>query len=383
MMEKEASGAGGDVIKVQIKFGGETMPICLPPDSAVSELKSTLQSFTNLLPRGQKLIHKGRVLEDSKTLRSSGVSHGSKIMLMASQGLHQGDGPKIKNAPVMSNYQRVTTINNCMNNRKQPSSSVERVSVDKSRLERWKVTGVIALSQCHLKAIPDQLWDCGSSARVLDLSNNHISHIPSKIGSLTLIQKLMLNANEVSDDSIMWEGLTYLKSLTHLSLSDNHLTTLPACLGSLTSLRQLHVSSNKLISLPDDLGFLRHLEILNVNNNRLSTVPASIGNCHSLTEVDLSSNLLVELPETFGVLRNLKALHVRNNGLKSLPSSLFKTCIKLSTLDLHGTEITMDKLRMVEGWEEFDARRRLKNQKQLDFRAGGSADFDEGADKKW
>lgn len=34
-----------------------------------------------------------------------------------------------------------------------------------------------------------------------------------------------------------------------------------------------------------------------------------------------------------------------------------------------------------EGWESFDERRRLKHQKQLDFRVDGSGEFDEGADK--
>lgn len=84
-------------------------------------------------------------------------------------------------------------------------------------------------------------------------------------------------------------------------------------------------------------------------------------------------------------------------------------CVQLSTLDLHGTEITADLLRQVykclvineiflaciywgdahliswqfEGWESFDERRRLKHQKQLDSRVTSSAEFDEGADKSW
>lgn len=43
----------------------------------------------------------------------------------------------------------------------------------------------------------------------------------------------------------------------------------------------------------------------------------------------------------------IQALHLSNNGLKSLPRNLFKMCLQLSTLDLHGTEITMDLLRQV------------------------------------
>ncbi|KAL8129876.1 hypothetical protein V2J09_019031 [Rumex salicifolius] len=375
-MAKEAPSAG-ESIKLQIKFGGETISISVSPESTLDELKSSLQSSTNVLPRGQKLIHKGKVLEGSGTLKSLGIAKGSKIMLMASQGLHQGDGPKLKDAPVRSNYQKVIANSDLKLNKKP----VGEVPVEKGRLNRWKVTGVVALSECHLKDIPEEVWDCGSACRVLDLSNNYICNVPSKIRCLTTIQKLMLNANELSDDSICWEGLGFLKSLTFLSLNQNQLTTLPAALGALTSLTQLHLVNNKLSILPDEIGALTRLEILKLNNNRISKISTNIGKCQSLAEVDLSSNLLVELPETFCNLTNLKALHLRNNGTKALPSALLKKCIKLSTLDLHGTEITIDMLRAAEGWDEFDERRCLKHQKQLDFRAGGSANFDEGADK--
>ncbi|KAM2670065.1 hypothetical protein EV1_006041 [Malus domestica] len=136
------------------------------------------------------------------------------------------------------------------------------VRVNKNRLDRWKASGVIALSDYNLKAIPDEVWASGTSARVTELRNNSIRDVPAKIG----------------------------------------------CLNSL--------------------------------------------------QVDVSSNLLSELPETMGSLRNLK----------------------LTTLDLHNTEITVDVLRQFEGWEGFAERRRLKHQKQLDFRVVNSGAFDEGAD---
>lgn len=195
------------------------------------------------------------------------------------------------------------------------------------------------------------------------------------------MQKLLLSANDILDESISWEGVVSLKSLTVLSLSQNYLTMLPSALGALTSLRQLHIASNKLTSLPIQIGLMTQLEVLKANNNRISTIPTQIGDCNSLIEVEFSSNLLSELPETFSNLQNLKALHLSNNGLKSLPRNLFKMCLQLSTLDLHGTEITMDLLRQFEGWENFDERRRDKHQKQLDFRVVDSTAFDEGADK--
>ncbi|XP_015579324.1 plant intracellular Ras-group-related LRR protein 8 isoform X2 [Ricinus communis] len=316
----EGEDSNSNTINITVKFSGRSIPISVSLNSTVRDLKCLLQPLTNVLPRGQKLICKGRVLTDTMTLMQSELTNGVKIMLVASQGLHQG-------------------------------------------------------------VIPDEVWACGILTRVLDVSNNCIQDIPTKISSLSSMQKLILNGNGMSDESIQWEGFTFLKHLTILSLNRNHLSILPSELGALSSLRQLHVSNNKLNCLPVEIGLLTQLEILRANNNRICSLPASIGNCKSLVEVDLSSNLLIDLPESFGNLHNLKAVQLGNNGLKSLPSTLFKMCLQLSTLDLHNTEITTDMLRQFEGWEAFDDRRRLKHQKQLDFRVVGSAEFDEGADK--
>lgn len=96
------------------------------------------------------------------------------------------------------------------------------------------------------------MWSCETSARVLDLSNNSIKHVPSEVGRLSStqvklipvflftfslewlkfpfvkslqfyhdLQKLLLNVNEISEESISWDGLAFLKHLTVLSLSHN------------------------------------------------------------------------------------------------------------------------------------------------------------------
>ncbi|XP_058755564.1 LRR repeats and ubiquitin-like domain-containing protein At2g30105 [Vicia villosa] len=367
------SNSNSTPITISVKFSGSTIPISISPQSTIKELKSLLLPATNVLPRGQKLIFKGKVLEDPVTLAASNLSNGSKVMLVASQGLYQGDGPVMKKAQVVPPRSR-------KDNHSGSSDDAKKVLV-KNRSERWKVTGVVALSECNLEAIPNEVWVCGSSARVLDCNNNILRNVPVEISQLTRLEKLLLNANDLSDDSINWEGLTNLKYLTVLSLNQNHLTTLPSALGSITSLRELHVSNNELAGLPDEIGHLTQLEVLKANNNRMSKISEFIGNCHSLVEVDFSSNFLSELPEKFSSFHNLKALHLSNNGMKSLPSKLFKTCLQLSTLDLHNTEITIDLLRQFEGWDDFDERRRSKHQKQIEFRVGVSRDFDEGADK--
>nr|XP_043622772.1 LRR repeats and ubiquitin-like domain-containing protein At2g30105 [Erigeron canadensis] len=362
-------------IKISVKFNGRSIPVDISPDSTVKQLKSLLQPLTDVLPRGQKLITKGKILEDEMKLSSLvGTTTGIyKIQLIASHGLHQGSGPiKKEPPPVVLNSPRIPETN----------TREKQVSVVKSQFQRWKLTGVISLSNdIHIKVIPQEVWDCGSSVRFLDLSCNSIQDVPEAIGGLTSLQKLLLNANCIKDEFLSWKGLSSLKSLLFLSLSQNLLTTLPSDLAALTSLKELHVAHNQLSSLPDEIGSLVHLEVLEANNNRLSVIPSCIGSCSALVEVDFSSNLLVELPETLSNLRNLKALHLHNNGLKSLPSTLLQNCTQLATLDLHGTEITMDMLREFEGWESFDERRVLKHSKQLAFRVRGASYFDEGADK--
>ncbi|XP_050221310.1 LRR repeats and ubiquitin-like domain-containing protein At2g30105 [Mercurialis annua] len=360
-------------VKLTVKFSGRSIPISISSNSTIKDLKSLLQPLTNVLPRGQKLIFKGTVLDDAKTVAQSALTNGARIMLIASQGLHQGDGPILEDAKPRPISRANVTNDKTVNPKAE-------VSIEKFHLDRWKLTGIIPLAESNLKLLPNEVWACGLSTRVLDVSNNHIQEIPTKISCLSSMQKLILNGNDLSDDSIQWKALCTLKHLTQLFLSQNLLSALPSELGALRSLRQLHVSNNKLNCLPVEIGLLTQLEVLKANNNRICTLPTSIGDCISLFEVDLSYNLLTDLPESFGNLRKLKTLQLGNNGLKSLPPTLFKMCLQLSTLDLHNTEITMDMLRRFEGWECFDDRRRLKLQKQLDFRVAGSDGFDEGAD---
>ncbi|KAG4387267.1 hypothetical protein GLYMA_11G166200v4 [Glycine max] len=168
------------------------------------------------------------------------------------------DGPVWKKAQVVPKSRKDDSGSN---------NDMKKIPV-KNRMERWKATGVVALSECNLEVIPDEVWVCGSSARVLDCNNNSITDVPDEIARLTGLDKLFINANEIVDKSIRWEGLTTLKYLTVLSLNHNNLTTLSSTLGSLTSLRELHVSNNKLSGLPNEIRHLTQLEVLRANNNR-------------------------------------------------------------------------------------------------------------------
>ncbi|KAK9124594.1 hypothetical protein Sjap_014196 [Stephania japonica] len=369
----DCEGSVPETLKMNVKFSGRLIPIAISADATVSDLKSLLQPLTNVLIRGQRLIFKGKVLKDEMTLKSSEISSGCKIMLVASQGLHQGDGPIINEGSEVSRATRPPQ-------RRIAAEPVREPPRKQFMLEHWKRTGVVPLQVLQLELIPSEVWTCGTSARVLDLSMNRLREIPAQIGDLRSLQKLYLNANELEDSCICWEAIASLNGLKILSLDKNYLTTLPSSLGGLTNLKELHLARNQLSSLPIEIGFLSQLQILKANSNRLTSIPSSVGDCNSLAELDLASNLLSELPETLGNLQNLKTLHLTNNGLKSVPSTLLKKCSELATLVLHGTEITEDVLRRMEGWEEFDKRRQSKHQKQIDFGVGLSSGFDACAD---
>ncbi|KAI3499907.1 hypothetical protein L1887_35721 [Cichorium endivia] len=64
----------------------------------------------------------------------------------------------------------------------------KQVTVVKSQFERWKLTGVIALSNSDIKVAPQEVWNCGSSVRFLDLNCNLIQDIPEFISGLSSLQ---------------------------------------------------------------------------------------------------------------------------------------------------------------------------------------------------
>jgi leucine-rich repeat protein SHOC2 len=95
------------------------------------------------------LFLEGKVLVETSTLKQSDVGSGAKLMLMASQGLHQGEGPILKEASIRPISR--TVVSDKVDQRK-PS-----VLVDKNRTDRWKATGVIALAQANLKVYREGL----------------------------------------------------------------------------------------------------------------------------------------------------------------------------------------------------------------------------------
>ena len=71
-------------LKFTVKWGKEVMSLELPPTTTVGQLRQTLQQRTNVPPTMQKLMFKGQMKDDTKTLAEVGVKDGAKLMMIGS-----------------------------------------------------------------------------------------------------------------------------------------------------------------------------------------------------------------------------------------------------------------------------------------------------------
>lgn len=156
---------------------------------------------------------------------------------------------------------------------------------------------------------------------------------------------------------------------------------MPDELGQLVKLERLSVSSNLLMSLPETIGRLQNLVLLDISNNKLKFFPESIGSCFSLEELQANDNSIEELPASVCNLIQLKSFCLNNNNLNQMPLNLLRECKSLQTISLHGNPISMDQFQQMDGFKDFETRRKQKFDKQIDSNVIiSSKGLDEGVD---
>lgn len=369
-------GQGATFI-ILAKHGKDTHSISVSPQATINDLKEKLQELTNVLPRGQKLIFKGKVLDANIKLTDAGLFNKAKLMMIGSPGIHQGSAAPVKQ--IATNTRTSAAPSN--SNRFKAS---ERTAGAKTFMDNtWATSGIISLQDRRQEVVPKRVWEIGLAARVLDLAGNCLKRFPADVRLLGNLQKLRLSANGLKDEQIDWQGLVTLKHLTTLALDHNLLTRIPSEIGLLCELKVLSAAHNKMVHVAEEIGALSKLEKLLLSHNCLKELPPSLSQCTQLIEADFSENFIREIPSSLGQITKLKALNLDRNALKTFPNEVLKGCLELATLSLHGNELTIEYLRQLEGWEEFDTRRRAKHSKQLQFSVlDSSGGFDEGADSQ-
>ncbi|OWM90387.1 hypothetical protein CDL15_Pgr014689 [Punica granatum] len=269
-----------------------------------------------------------------------------------------------------------------------------------SRIARWRSTGIVALRDSKLKAndhsrLPLPFHSSmytylegsmGSYPRPqslpADLTISAVE-IPFQIGKLINMQRLVLADNLIERLPV---NLGKLQSLKVMILDGNRVTSLPDELGQLVRLERLSISGNMLTSLPETIGSLRNLLLLNVSSNKLKSLPESIGSCFSLEELQADDNSIEEIPSSLCNLINLKSLCLNDNNVKQIPSTLLKDCKALQNISLHNNPISMEQFQQassidMEGFQEFEERRKKKFDKQIDSNVMiSSRGLDEGVD---
>ncbi len=139
----------------------------------------------------------------------------------------------------------------------------------------------------------------------LDLNNQEvgkegITFLPSQIGTLTELEVLTINDNDLSDLPNELFGLEKLKTL---EVQNNDITKLSKRVGNLSDLLVLDLRNNELRVLPEQISKLRKLEILQLWGNDLEYLPKSVAKLSSLKELYLRGNKLLNLPSGITKLR--------------------------------------------------------------------------------
>ncbi|XP_061193171.1 leucine-rich repeat-containing protein 58-like [Saccostrea echinata] len=170
----------------------------------------------------------------------------------------------------------------------------------------------------------------------LDLSNNHLTHIPKELISLRCLRKLLVKSNGLSCASIP-KDFGLLSSLEVLNFSGNSLETFPPQFTELSNLRRLYLGGNCISEMPNSIKNLQRLEVLYLGGNRLTEVPAEIGQLYNLSCLILCDNQIQSIPPTLIQLRKLQSLSLHNNQISTLPPEIVR--LNLSELSLRNNPL--------------------------------------------
>ena len=131
--------------------------------------------------------------------------------------------------------------------------------------------------------------------------NDLIGSIPEEIRTLTFLQSINFDTNQVSGP-------------------------IPTSIGELTDLRNIDMDSNMLSgAIPTQIFSLQQLQVLDLDTNLLTgSIPTEVGNAISLQSLQVQSNDLTGVvPTEMGNLRSLSVLLIQQNSITgSMPAEV-------------------------------------------------------------
>lgn len=214
----------------------------------------------------------------------------------------------------------------------------------KNHLETSKKTGVLNLSDNHLKQYPDAIDVLHPFLRTLDLSKNKLKILPKSVGQFKELK--ILNVSNNSLESLP-EEINCLTKIETLHANCNLLKSLPL-LNNLIFIKRISLGDNQLCIFPEYLCELKHLETLDLSKNNITQVPELIKQSR-LVELNLNQNQIRKLPTALAECCRLKTLRIEENCLElvDIPRTLL-TSSKVSLLCVEGNLFDMKSLLALE-----------------------------------
>ncbi|MDB9836150.1 leucine-rich repeat domain-containing protein, partial [Flavobacteriaceae bacterium] len=210
------------------------------------------------------------------------------------------------------------------------------------------------LSDNKLKSLPSGLTKL-SNLEILTLDRNPLEKI-NDVDKFTLLEELSLKDCTL-DETVFTNDLSSLVNLKQLDLSDNKLKSLPSRLTKLSNLEILILDGNPLkkindidkftlleelsaqrctldlLFLPPDLSGLINLVDLDLSNNEIKMIPSSISSLYNLETLKLNGNPIAKMDA-------IKNLQLSNLYLKGCPLKVISDFV--SSGALKNTDIFLD-----------------------------------------
>ena len=187
----------------------------------------------------------------------------------------------------------------------------------------------------RLTAIPQEIFQL-TNLKELHIPYNQITVIPDAIAQLSNLTTLDINRNEITT---IPDAIAQLSNLTTLVLANNKITAIPDAIAQLSNLTRLDLRYNKITAIPDEIAQLSNLTRLSLSRNEITTIPDAIAQLSNLTSLNLMNNRITAIPEVIAQLSNLTRLDLSRNRIRTIPEAIANLA-NLTELRLTGNQIT-------------------------------------------